>query len=46
MSGYNEQEATSRFTGKGLSNFIRKPFDFEDLSKAVQGVLARASATS
>jgi two-component system cell cycle sensor histidine kinase/response regulator CckA len=40
MSGFNEQEATSRFTGKGLANFIQKPFQFEDLSKAVQGVLA------
>jgi len=25
-SGYNEQEATSRFTGKGLAGFIQKPY--------------------
>jgi PAS domain S-box-containing protein len=46
MSGYNEQEATSRFAGKGLTHFIQKPFEFEDLSKAIQGVLARTSATA
>jgi PAS domain S-box-containing protein len=26
-SGYNEQEATGRFDGKGLAGFIAKPFD-------------------
>ena len=25
-SGYNEQEATSRFTGKGLAGFMQKPY--------------------
>ncbi len=26
MSGFNEQEAIARFTGKGLAGFIQKPF--------------------
>jgi len=25
-SGYNEQDATSRFTGKGLAGFVQKPY--------------------
>ena len=25
-SGYNEQDATSRFAGKGLAGFIQKPY--------------------
>ena len=27
MSGYSEQEATARFSGRGLAGFIQKPFD-------------------
>jgi PAS domain S-box-containing protein len=30
-SGYNEQDATSRFVGKGLAGFIQKPFMLRDL---------------
>ena len=30
-SGYNEQEATSHFAGKGLAGFIQKPYRFEIL---------------
>ncbi len=30
-SGYNEQEATSSFTGKGLAGFIQKPFKLSSL---------------
>jgi two-component system cell cycle sensor histidine kinase/response regulator CckA len=26
-SGYNEQDATQRFAGKGLAGFIQKPYD-------------------
>jgi CheY-like chemotaxis protein len=40
MSGYNELEATSRFTGQGMAHFIQKPFEFEQLSKAVQSMLS------
>ncbi len=35
-SGYNEQEATQEFVGKGLAGFIQKPFRFNDLSKVVE----------
>jgi PAS domain S-box-containing protein len=31
ISGYNEQEATSFFVGKGLAGFIQKPFTLEKL---------------
>ncbi|HFQ79865.1 MAG TPA: response regulator [Desulfobacterales bacterium] len=30
-SGYNEQEVTQRFVGKGLVGFIQKPFMIDDL---------------
>jgi PAS domain S-box-containing protein len=40
MSGFNEQEAISRFSGKGLAGFLHKPFTFEALTHAVQGALA------
>ncbi len=26
LSGYNEQDATDRFAGKGLAGFVHKPF--------------------
>jgi PAS domain S-box-containing protein len=38
MSGFTEQDAVSRFTGKGLAGFIQKPFDTEALATAVQSV--------
>ncbi len=40
MSGFNEEEASVRFTGKGLASFIQKPFEFGQLSKIVHGALA------
>ncbi len=40
ISGYNEQEATSHFAGKGLAGFLQKPFLFDDLEKAIASVLA------
>jgi PAS domain S-box-containing protein len=39
-SGYNEQDATNRFAGKGLAGFIQKPYRFEALTAKVQEVLA------
>jgi len=30
-SGYNEQDATQRFSGKGLANFIQKPYNMAGL---------------
>jgi two-component system, cell cycle sensor histidine kinase and response regulator CckA len=38
-SGYNEQDATNRFAGKGLAGFIRKPYGLSDLISAVRRVL-------
>jgi len=38
-SGYNEQEATSRFTGKGLAGFLQKPYEFTKLKDALHSVL-------
>ena len=38
-SGYNEQDATNRFAGKGLAAFIQKPYRFEDLRGIVRKVL-------
>ena len=39
MSGFNEQEAVARFTGRGLARFVQKPFDLESLSAVVRSVL-------
>ncbi|MBU2469219.1 MAG: response regulator, partial [Proteobacteria bacterium] len=38
-SGYNEQDATNRFTGKGLAGFIQKPFAPSDLRCKIQLIL-------
>jgi len=40
MSGFNEQEAVSRFTGKGLASFIQKPFGPEALMEKIRQILA------
>jgi CheY-like chemotaxis protein len=37
-SGYNEQEATSRFAGKGLAGFVQKPFQLETVRLTLQRV--------
>lgn len=39
MSGYNEQEAVDRFTGKGLAGFVQKPFQIQTLLGKVKEVL-------
>jgi signal transduction histidine kinase/CheY-like chemotaxis protein len=39
-SGYNEQEATQRFLGKGLAGFLQKPFGQAALENAVRAALA------
>jgi CheY-like chemotaxis protein len=36
MSGFSQQEALLRFTGKGLANFLQKPFGFEALREVLQ----------
>ncbi|MBU4606648.1 MAG: response regulator, partial [Proteobacteria bacterium] len=38
-SGYNEQESTNRFTGKGLAGFIQKPFTPSELRRKLQTIL-------
>ena len=38
-SGYNEQEATSSFAGKGLAGFIQKPYSPRQLVEMVRGTL-------
>ena len=40
-SGYNEQDATQRFAGRGLAGFIQKPYVSEDLLAKLHEVLAR-----
>jgi CheY-like chemotaxis protein len=39
MSGYNEQEATSHFAGKGLAGFVPKPFTAADLRAKLQLII-------
>ncbi|HQI82538.1 MAG TPA: response regulator, partial [Deltaproteobacteria bacterium] len=38
-SGYNEQETTQRFLGKGLAGFIKKPYRLESLRMELDRVL-------
>ena len=40
MSGYTEQEVTSRFQGKGLAGFVQKPFQLPALLAKVRQALA------
>ena len=46
MSGFNEQEAISRFTGKGLASFLQKPFVFEELRNVLLAVMDRPTDRS
>ncbi|MDX2187946.1 MAG: response regulator [Opitutaceae bacterium] len=39
MSGFNQQEAVSRFTGKGLAGFVQKPFEVDSLINEIKRVL-------
>jgi signal transduction histidine kinase/ActR/RegA family two-component response regulator len=39
MSGYNQQEASGSFAGKGLAGFLEKPFSTQALGDAVERVL-------
>jgi len=38
-SGYNQQDVTQRFTGKGLAGFLQKPFRLESLTEMVKSIL-------
>ena len=37
-SGYNEQEVTQRFLGKGLTSFIQKPYRLSQLTEVIKGI--------
>ncbi|MBC7961403.1 MAG: response regulator, partial [Steroidobacteraceae bacterium] len=41
-SGYNEQEVTQKFVGKGLAGFIQKPYRLSVLRDAVLKIVALA----
>ncbi len=41
MSGFNREKAISKFTGKGLSGFIEKPFTIKTLSAALAQALSK-----
>jgi CheY-like chemotaxis protein len=40
MSGFNEQQAVSRFSGKALAGFLQKPFRVPALREKLQQILA------
>jgi CheY-like chemotaxis protein len=42
-SGYNLQELTERFIGRGLAGFIQKPFKYEELRAKLREVLGCGS---
>ena len=44
MSGFNEQEAIARFTGKGLAGFLQKPFTFPALKEKLQEIFPASQA--
>jgi len=39
-SGYNEQEVSQKFVGKGLAGFLKKPYLFSDLQEKIQKLLS------
>ncbi len=41
-SGYNQQDATNRFSGKGLAGFLQKPFRLKDLREMMTQALGKA----
>lgn len=40
-SGFSEQDATSRFSGQGLSGFIQKPYSMESLYTEIEKIFNR-----
>ena len=38
-SGYDEHEASARFSGTGLAAFVQKPYTYSQLTEAVRGAL-------
>jgi CheY-like chemotaxis protein len=39
MSGYNEDETSQRFAGKGVSAFVQKPYEIRGLRERLRGLL-------
>ncbi|RIK14972.1 MAG: hypothetical protein DCC52_19130 [Chloroflexi bacterium] len=39
MSGYSEQEASTRFNGKKVNAFMQKPYTPQDLQEKISEVL-------
>ena len=39
-SGYNEQNATNNFVGKGLAGFLQKPYKPETLLAKIKHILS------
>jgi PAS domain S-box-containing protein len=39
MSGFNQQEASERFAGQGLSGFVQKPYRLETLREEIRRVV-------
>jgi PAS domain S-box-containing protein len=44
-SGYNEQETTQRFVGKGLAGFVQKPYQIADIKKMITKILQEPPET-
>ena len=43
-SGYNKQEVSQKFVGKGLAGFLKKPYMFDELQNAIQGILRNGNS--
>ena len=41
-SGYNEQEVSQKFVGKGLAGFLKKPYLLDSLQKMIQKITGAA----
>jgi len=46
VSGYNEEEATERFAGKGLNGFLQKPFKPDELRDKLKTILGPKNSAS
>ncbi|BCL63217.1 hypothetical protein DGMP_39100 [Desulfomarina profundi] len=38
-SGYNEQDVSQKFVGKGLAGFLKKPYQLQELQKMIRHLL-------
>ncbi|WP_457576125.1 hybrid sensor histidine kinase/response regulator [Desulfomarina sp.] len=38
-SGYNEQDVSQKFVGKGLAGFLKKPYQIQELQKMIRHIL-------